>query len=154
MRCHTSGTTVQSWVTGKPFPYTAFGFIAPRTGVAVQAARISSSCWKRKSDIVQAFHQAVSLKLLNCELGREAFVIRNQSTLKIDSQLISLHFARPSDNRGYVRFVESDGQQTILEAVVGKDVSERRRDNGTKTVVGQGLMARARAMSHSQNSCR
>jgi hypothetical protein len=61
--------------------------------------------------------------------------ITDNSLLKVDSQSVTLAFSRSLKNGSYLRLFQLNRQQTILETVVRKDIGERRRNDGPKTII-------------------
>lgn len=78
-----------------------------------------------QSNVVESIQQAVSHEIVDRELGQKILVVADLATLQVDRNLISIDVLSPMHQFGQLIFLKSDGQESILCAVVGKDVSKR-----------------------------
>src|SRR5690606_315661 len=91
-----------------------------------------------KTNIVQSVQQAMLAERVDIERKLFAARLHDDLALQIDFQLIAGSRFNLFKQRRYLVLGQNDGQQTVLEAVVEKNVSVRRRDDGTETKLHQG----------------
>src|SRR5207253_10111824 len=92
---------------------------------------------EREADVVQTLQQAIALEIVDRKRRREALRVLDNSALQIDQQLILLDLVRTSNEFRYFILFQNDGQQTILQTIIRKDIGKRGSDNGAEAVVRQ-----------------
>jgi len=90
-----------------------------------------------QSDVVETVKQAVTRELVSGKTRRQASSIIDGALFEIDRQLVSWHFG--GSPRDLITLLPGQHyrEQTVLNAVVGKDVGERRSNHHAKAVIGE-----------------
>ena len=110
------------------------GFVGGDVGLVLQG----------EADIVKPVQEAVAHEVVDLEAGRESLIVVDLALLEVDGEVIATLLGAAHEFC-YLIFGQRDVEESILGAVVGEDVSERRSDDGAEAIVGQsphGMFAR------------
>ena len=117
------------------------GALPEHPGLALLARRLIGPdivcVLKGQADIVQTIEQAVLAKRI--DLKSDAFAVRANDLLRfqINRQCITFVLRNLAEQLVNNGFVQHDRQHAVLEAVIEKDVSKARRNNGAKAEIFQ-----------------
>src|SRR5437660_7106660 len=98
-------------------------------------------------------------EVVKLEAGAEALLVLHRAGFEIDIELIISDFGRSAHELCNLSFAQNYGKYSILRAIVGEDVRERRRDHCTETIICErphGVFARGattEVLGGDQNTC-
>src|ERR1700687_3538495 len=114
---------------------------------------------QREPNIVESIQQAMTCEFIHGKLRAKSLIIAYFAFLQIDRQLIIVDLLRPLHQLRNFVIGQLHGKKSILGAVVGENIRERRRNHRTEAEVGQrphGVLSRrsaAKILSSNQNTC-
>ena len=92
---------------------------------------------QRQSDIVQSVQQAVTDELIDLEVCQKTLLIANLALLQVNGEMVSVHFPRPPHGFSDLVFAQDHGQETVLAAIVGENISKRWCDDSAESKVAK-----------------
>src|SRR6267143_144791 len=92
---------------------------------------------QRQSDIVQSVQQAVTDELIDSKVCQKTLLIANLAFLQVNGEMVSFNFPRPPHGFSDFVFAQDHGQEAVLAAIVGENISERWCDDSAETKVAK-----------------
>src|SRR5258708_1337152 len=92
---------------------------------------------ERQSDIVQSMQEAVTDELIDLEVCQKTLLIANLAVLQVNGEMVSVNFPCPPHGFSDIVFAQDHGQEAVLAAIVGENISKRWRDDGAETKVAK-----------------
>src|SRR5712691_1614668 len=92
---------------------------------------------QRESDVVQPVQQAMADEVVDVELRPESLVVPHLALLEINRELVVINLLRSLHEFRNLSLAQPDRKETILGAVVGENVGERRRDHRPEAEVAE-----------------
>src|SRR5581483_3647610 len=84
---------------------------------------------QRQSDVIEPLKQAVAPERVNVKADLQTRIFADRPPFQINRQLIAFPRLRALEQLFHLLFAQADRQHPVLEAVIEKDVRERRRDD-------------------------
>src|ERR1700675_4242718 len=114
---------------------------------------------KREPNIVESIQQAMTCEFIHGKLRAKSLIVAHFAFLQVDRQLIIADLLRPLHQLRSFLISQSHGKKSILGAVVGENISERKRNHRAEAEVGQcphrvlSRRSAAKIFSSDQNTC-
>ena len=92
---------------------------------------------KDQADVVEPVQQSMTRGTVDFERFAQSLSVGHELSLQIDVDWCAARLVRALGEGAHERFGEHDRQQTVGDCIAAKDIGERRRDHGAKSVVGE-----------------